>query len=114
MTQQYKFGDLARHKESGALFVVADLEPDDGHIAAMCQTDAIVWSIKADMLEPVPHPDTVRLDWFEEHSKNPLGSGIINDGGVFVLVAKGCRTGHEFPTLRDAIDFAISETAADA
>lgn len=45
MMHEFKFGDIVRHKQTGAVFVVSDLEEDDGFIAAMEKDDAIVYSI---------------------------------------------------------------------
>lgn len=70
MMHEFKFGDIVRHKQTGAVFVVSDLEEDDGFIAAMEKDDAIVYSIDKTQIELIPHPDTNRLDWIIENSSH--------------------------------------------
>lgn len=74
--QQFAFGDIVRHKETGALFAVSDLGEDEGYIAAMCKENGIVWNIEKDMLEIIPHPDTVRLDWLADPG-NRIGNVML-------------------------------------
>lgn len=70
---KFKFGDMVRHKETGELLIVADLEKDENNIAAMCQSDAIVWSVDEDLIELVPHPDTVRLEYMGKLVAESMG-----------------------------------------
>lgn len=69
---------MVRHKNTGELFLVSDLGKDEGFIAAICKSDAIVWDIEEDLLELIPHPDTVRLNWLINNSlaKNADGDNL--------------------------------------
>ncbi|EGZ47772.1 hypothetical protein [Neisseria wadsworthii] len=70
---KFKFGDMVRHKETGELLIVSDLEKDENNIVAMYQADAIVWSVDKDLLELVPHPDTVRLEYMGKLVAESMG-----------------------------------------
>lgn len=115
MTQQFKFGDLVRYKdnENPVLGVVLEEEnPGNGLITVQFIDDAEPELVGSEDLEHVPHPDTERLDFVEK---------IINiDGMVKREMGKGWVLFAEYdlsepkPLLRDAIDAAMQEQAAEA
>ena len=101
MTQQFKFGDRVRCKQTGA----AGLIIDTGKTAAW-----IIWEGQKcsnfyayDTFEAVPHPDTVRLDWLADPA-NKIGS---------VILPTECVEQH-LDSMRDAIDAAMQIQAAEA
>lgn len=90
--QQFKFGDRVRCKQTGA----AGLLIATGNAAAW-----IIWQGQKcsnfyayDTFEPIPHPDTSRLDWLFEKDHQ--------------LRSRWCKDEHD--NLRDAIDAAMKET----
>ena len=91
MTQQLKFGDRVRCKQTGA----AGLIIDTGKTAAW-----ILWEGQKcsnfyayGTFEAIPHPDTSRLDWLFEKDHH--------------LRSRWYRNEHNNP--RDAIDAAMKE-----
>lgn len=101
MTQQIKFGDRARCKQTGA----------EGLIVDTCGIAAwIIWEGQKcsnfyayDTFEAVPHPDTARLDWLADPA-NKIGS---------VLLPTECVEQH-LDSMRDAIDAAMRIQVAEA
>lgn len=101
MTQQLKFGDRVRCKQTGAEGLIIDT----GKTAAW-----IIWEGQKcsnfyayGTFEPIPHPDTVRLDWLADPA-NKNGS---------VILPTECVEQH-LDSLRDAIDAAMRIQAAEA
>lgn len=109
MTQQFKFGDIVRDASLGVCVVINTSE----HFAYVMNSrgDYNTLANPAD-LEFISHPDTERLDFVEK---------IINiDGMVKREMGKGWVLFAEYdlsepkPLLRDAIDAAMQEQAAEA
>ena len=100
MTQQFKFGDRVRYKELGAVGVVVDIKFDS--LWVIFEGDSIVDFYDFDEFEPIPHPDTVRLDWLADPA-NKIGS---------VLLPAECVERH-LDSLRDAIDAAMQIQVAE-
>lgn len=110
MTQQFKFGDRVRFKQTGAEGLIIDT----GKTAAW-----IIWEGQKcsnfyayGTFEAIPHHDTERLDFVEK---------IINiDGMVKREMGKGWVLFAEYdlsepkPLLRDAIDAAMRIQATEA
>ena len=101
MTQQLKFGDRARCKQTG----VEGLIIDTGKTAVW-----IIWEGQKcanfyayDTFEAVPHPDTSRLDWLAD-PENKIGS---------VFLPTECVERHP-DSMRDAIDAAMRIQATEA
>lgn len=113
MMHEFKFGDIVRHKQTGAVFVVSDLEEDDGFIAAMGKDDAIVYSIDKTQLELIPHPDTRRIDWLESHIMEGGYLLIEFDGSFFLNSTEPMDEFNNYPELRTIMDEIIKETEGD-
>lgn len=100
MTQQFKFGDHAIHKTSGNICVIVDDTPvttyDGSILWYVVDEDGFVGTCSDYKLTPVPHPDTVRLDWLAD-KHNKIGS---------VLLPSECVEKH-LDSMRDAIDAAM-------
>ena len=101
MTQQLKFGDRVRCKQTGAEGLIIDT----GKTAAW-----IIWEGQKcsnfyayGTFEPIPHPDTSRLDWLADPA-NKTGS---------VMLPTECVEQH-LDSMRDAIDAAMRIQAAEA
>ena len=101
MTQQLKFGDRVRCKQTGAEGLIIDT----GKVAAW-----IIWQGKKcsnfyayGTFEAVPHPDTSRLDWLADPA-NKTGS---------VILPTECVEQH-LDSMRDAIDAAMRIQATEA
>ena len=101
MTQQLKFGDRVRCKQTGAEGLIIDT----GKTAAW-----IIWEGQKcsnfyayGTFEAVPHPDTSRLDWLADPA-NKIGS---------VMLPIECVERH-LDSMRDAIDAAMRIQAAEA
>lgn len=95
MTQKFKFGDLVRLKTSGVTGIVA-MVGSQPNIWVIFEGFTIAGICKAEELELIPSPDTVRLDWLLD--KN-------NRNGDVLLPAK-CIVKHP-NSVRDAIDEAM-------
>lgn len=105
MTHQFKFGDHVRYKDNenpvfGVVLEEANL--GNGLITVQFIDDAEPELVGSEDLEHVPHPDTVRLDWLADPA-NEIGS---------VILPGWCSD--EYNSLRDAIDAAMQEQAAEA
>ena len=101
MTQQLNFGDRVRCKQTGAEGLIIDT----GKVAAW-----IIWQGQKcsnfyayGTFEPIPHPDTVRLDWLADPA-NKTGS---------VILPTECVEQH-LDSMRDAIDAAMRIQATEA
>ena len=95
MTQQFKFGDRVRCKQTGAEGLIIDT----GKTAAW-----IIWEGQKcsnfyayDTFEAVPHPDTARLDWLAAQDDIDITLG---------------NTVQLKPCLRAHIDAAMQEQSA--
>lgn len=106
MTHQFKFGDRVRLKddkeEQG---FILDTYGDGGHgyFAVVIFKEHGSVDHEIDEIEPVPHPDTARLDWLAGPA-NKIGS---------VILPTECVEQH-LDSMRDAIDAAMSIQAAEA
>ena len=94
MTQQLKFGDRVRRKSDGATGVVIHQQFQSVWVVFEGSTTSD--ADYADEFEPIPHPDTVRLDWLADPA-NKNGS---------VLLPAECVEQH-LDSMRDAIDAAM-------
>ena len=101
MTHQFKFGDRVRCKQTGAEGLIIDT----GKTAAW-----IIWEGQKcsnfyayDTFEPIPHPDTARLDWLADRDQH-IGN---------VQLPAECVERH-LDSMRDAIDAAMRIQAAEA
>jgi len=99
MTQQFKFGDIVRDASLGVCVVINTSE----HFAYIMNSRGGYNTLAnpAD-LELIPHPDTERLDWLADPT-NEIGK---------VMLPGWCSG--EYDSLRDAIDAAMQEQAAEA
>ena len=93
MTQQFKFGDIVLHKETGQKGSVIDFK--FGVVVAL-HGDTHIDTFDYNEIELIPHPDTVRLDWLADPA-NKIGS---------VILPTECVERH-LDSLRDAIDAAM-------
>lgn len=94
MTHQFKFGDLMRRKSDGATGVVIHAQFQS--VWFVLKGNLTVNADYAEEFEIIPHPDTVRLDWFAD-KHNKIGS---------VLLPRECVEKH-LDNMRDAIDAAM-------
>lgn len=100
MTQQLKFGDRVRCKQTGA----------EGLIIDTCGIAAwIIWKGQRcanfyayDTFEVVPHPDTVRLDWLADPENR----------NATILLPRKCFI-QPVGSVRDAIDAAMRMQSED-
>jgi hypothetical protein len=98
MTHQFKFGDLMRRKSDGATGVVIHAQFQS--VWFVLKGNLTVNADYAEEFEIIPHPDTVRLDWFAD-KHNKIGS---------VLLPRECVEKH-LDNMRDAIDAAMKLSA---
>ena len=101
MTHQFKFGDRVRDKTLGLGECVVINASDDAVYVMNSRGDYNTLANPAD-LELIPHPDTERLDWLAD-PENTIGK---------VMLPGWCSD--EYDSLRDAIDAAMQEQAAEA
>nr|WP_101128274.1 hypothetical protein [Neisseria meningitidis] len=106
MTQQFKFGDRAIHRTSGSICLIVDDTPvttDDGKILwRVVDEDGFGGMCSDYKLTPVPHPDTVRLDWLADRDQH-IGN---------VQLPTECVEQH-LDSMRDAIDAAMQMQATE-
>lgn len=100
MTQQFKFGDHVRRKEDGAIGVVVDTKFSS--LWVVFEGDSTSNFYDFEEFEPIRHPDTERIDWLADPA-NKIGN---------VILPGWCSD--EYNSLRDAIDAAMQEQAAEA
>jgi hypothetical protein len=101
MTQQFKFGDRVKHILTPELIGVVLSEVDEyGYVNVMFDYDLIVEDINVSWLEPIPHPDTVRLDWLAAQDD--------------ISITLGNAINLKLPDLRTAADAAMQAQAAEA
>ena len=100
MTQQFKFGDRVKHILTPELIGVVLSEVDEyGYVNVMFDYDLIVEDINVSWLEPIPHPDTERLDW------------LVAQDDIDITLGNTIRLK---PCLRAHIDAAMQEQAEEA
>lgn len=102
MTHQFKFGDRVCHKQTGVEGLIIDANKTAAWIIWEGQRSANFYFYAYDEFEPVPHPDTVRLDWLAD-KHNKIG---------IVLLPTECVEKH-LDSMRDAIDEAMRLTESD-
>lgn len=95
MTQQFKFGDRVIDTALGLGECVV-INVSENSVYIMNERGDYNAVAHPETLEIVPHPDTVRLDWFAD-KHNKIGS---------VLLPRECVEKH-LDSLRDAIDAAM-------
>lgn len=95
MTQQFKFGDIVLHKETGQKGSVIDFK--FGAVVAL-HGDTHIETFDYDEIELIPHPDTERIDWLAAQDDIDITLGnVIN---------------LKQPDLRTAIDIAMQACIA--
>ncbi|WP_016686358.1 hypothetical protein [Neisseria sicca] len=94
MTNKFKFGDIVRRKSDGAKAVV--IHAQFNSVWFVLEGNTVTNADYAEEFEPIPHPDTVRLDWLAD-KHNKIGS---------VLLPRECVEKH-IDSMRDAIDAAM-------
>lgn len=106
MTHKFKFGDKVRHQYdpelTGVVIVPVTIS---GITIVWFDGDQSCSDFNAEDLEPIPHPDTVRLNWLENETKM-VGDSVHfgHDGVHFLLPGDECEQ-ENFVNLREAIDF---------
>ena len=63
MTQQLKFGDRVRWINNPGQFIYLDPDEPTPEAGWIIGDEGIQYLVDHIDLEPIPHPDTVRLDW---------------------------------------------------
>lgn len=99
MTQQFKFGDLVivdNRSENPKTGVIVWINNELGEAKVCFEENMRSKYCLIKYFEPVPHPDTVRLDWLAD-KHNKIGS---------VLLPCECVEKH-LDSMRDAIDAAM-------
>ena len=96
MTHQFKFGDLVRWANNPGQFVYIEQGKINPGFAWIRSADDIPNLAAFDELKPIPHPDTVRLDWLADRD-NHIGN---------VQLPAECVAGN-LHSMRDAIDMAM-------
>ena len=112
MMAKFKFGDYVHQKMHGFGVITSHVKYDCAHVRFESMEEK--WCNLKE-LKLVPPPDTVRLDWLEQQMLGSTMNQIIYDGYCFGAV--GSLNNEIFDTglesMRDAIDFAISEDQKD-
>lgn len=103
MTHQFKFGDRVKCIPTPeSIGVVLSEEDEYGYVNVMFDDALEVEDFPVSGLELIPHPDTARIDWLADPA-NKIGN---------VILPGWCSD--EYNSLRDAIDAAMQEQAAEA
>lgn len=98
MTQQFKFGDrLCNLIGREFIYLMAE-----GDTCIVVDILGDIHLLRRGTLVLIPHPDTARLDWLADPA-NEIGN---------VILPGWCSD--EYNSLRDAIDAAMQEQAAEA
>lgn len=103
MTHQFKFGDRVKRSPTlESIGVVLSEEDEYGYVNVMFDDALEVEDFPVSGLELIRHPDTERIDWLADPA-NKIGN---------VILPGWCSD--EYNSLRDAIDAAMQEQAAEA
>ena len=98
MTHKFEFGDMVqRMSHFKSIGVVIVPVTSSGMTSVLFDGDNNCSDFHAGDLEPIPHPDTVRLNWLESETK---------------VVEDGCQQ-ENFVDLRETIDNAMQQQAAE-
>ena len=113
MTHKFEFGDkvqrMSHFKSIGVVIVpVTSL----GMTSVLFDGDNNCSDFHAGDLEPIPHPDTARLDWLENETKIVGDSVNLGYDGVYFYTNEDGSEQENFVDLREAIDFLIKLWAA--
>ena len=105
MTQQFKFGDRVRWINNPGQFIYLDPDEHTPEASWIISEEGGQYLVDHIDLEPIPHPDTVRLDWLADLSNpaNPIAR----------VVPIEIYLGKRLNGLRDAIDAAMQIQAAE-
>ena len=106
MTNKFEFGDkVQRMSHFKSIGVVIVPVTSSGMTSVLFDGDNNCSDFHAGDLEPVPHPDTARLDWLENETKMVGNSvNVEYDGSCFYTDVDGCEQ-ENFVDLREVIDF---------
>lgn len=104
MESKFNFGDMVRHKETGELFLIAGAGKDFSPVIS--KQDTVVYSVETELLEPIPHPDTARLNWLEKQMLEDSDQTIVCDGYNGFCTLGNFREHRPpiFENIREAID----------
>lgn len=102
MTHQFKFGDLVLWDINPSPFVFMGVSKIDPDLAWIRADNDLPYFAPFGELKPVPHPDTVRLDWLADPA-NEISK---------VMLPGWCSD--EYNSLRDAIDAAMRIQVTEA
>ena len=69
MTQQFKFGDRVQDADGKQFVFLRDFLSS----CTVAGDDGRTYDYLANQLQPIPHPDTVRLDWLLENAGINVG-----------------------------------------
>jgi hypothetical protein len=111
MTQQFKFGDRVQDAD-GKQFIFLR-----GFLSSctVAGDDGRTYDYLTNQLQPIPHPDTVRLDWIGKQ-RATLYHNAREDikHGIAPVEVKAAAQSEYFgsSTVRQAIDTAMREKAA--
>ena len=96
MIQQFKFGDLVLWGINPSPFVFMGVSKIDPDLAWIRADNDLPHHAPFDELKPIPHPDTVRLDWLTD----------LNNTTGHVMLPTACveQNVHD---MRAAIDMAM-------
>ena len=124
MTHQFKFGDRVRLKddkeEQGFILDIYG-DKEHGYFAVVIFKEHGNVDHEIDEIEPVPHPDTVRLDWLAKNDCALTERLCDEDGDLLDTSFAVIQTQEEHlevlsaaTDIRQAIDAAMQEQAAEA
>ena len=108
MTQQFKFGDRVQDAD-GKQFVFLR-----GFLSSctVAGDDGRTYDYLTNQLQPIPHPDTVRLDWMIENQAYVVHELPDEDCAYFSVSLDAGGQIAANSTARQAIDTAMREKAA--
>lgn len=108
MTQQFKFGDRVQDAD-GKQFIFLR-----GFLSSctVAGDDGRTYDYLTNQLQPIPHPDTVRLDWLIENQAYVVHELPDEDCAYFSVSLDAGGQIAANSTARQAIDTAMREKAA--
>ncbi|WP_049256771.1 hypothetical protein [Neisseria bacilliformis] len=112
MTQQFRFGDMVKSRmhPNKTLGLVVDSGSNQYSYIIRWAHEKGVSQEHTESLEPVPHPDTVRLDWLLDKGAVSVGAAYTEDGDEI----EGCVSIREHIYISDSEILGIGETARQA
>lgn len=101
---QFKFGDRVYFAVKNCIGILISIDTDKETCRVLLE-DGYEICGDYEIFEPIPHPDTVRLDWLENEVKRVGYSVNFEFDGTYFHINEDGIEQESFVNLRESIDF---------